>query len=156
MTFNKPDNQCLQMKRDFRFFRFLDDKDVEDLSPYFKCHSVQSGENLWVEGDDSDFVAFIVNGRIEGKKETEFRGKQVVVGVYGSDSLVGMISLLSGEFRPITATALEESKVLLLSKNDFDEITVRYPVLAGRLMKGMLFSLSMRLRQSYERLAAIF
>lgn len=153
---NKHDSQCLQMKRDFRFFRFLDDKDVEDLSPYFKCHSAQAGENLWVEGDDSDFVAFIISGKIEGKKQTEFRGKQLVVGVYGVDSLAGMISILSGEPRPVTATALEESRMLLLSKRDFDEITQRYPVLAGRLMKGMLFSLSLRLRQSYERLASIF
>lgn len=156
MIRKEPDNKCMQMKREFRFFRFLDDKDVEDLSPYFKCHCVQAGENLWAEGDDSDFVAFLVSGRIEGKKQTEFRGKQVVVGVYSADSLVGMISLLSGEPRPVTATALEESRMLLLSKNDFDEINKRYPILGGRLMKGMLFSLSMRLRQSYERLASIF
>lgn len=156
MILVEPDDECVRMKQEFRFFHFLDDKDVEILSPYFQCRRLQAGENLWVEGDVSNFVAFIVNGRIETKKETEFRGKQVVVGVYSHESLIGIVSILSSEPRPITATALEESHLLLLHKEKFDEINQRYPDLGGRLMKGMLFCLSMRLRQSYERLAAIF
>lgn len=156
MILEAPEDLCLQMKRDFRFFSFLDDKDVAQLSPYFECRSYQQGDDIWVEGDNSQFIAFIVDGRVETKKETEFRGKQVVVGVYRKESLIGILSLLSNEPRPVTATALEDCHALLLQKERFDEINERYPELGGRLMKGMLFSLSMRLRQSYERLAAIF
>ncbi len=150
------DDKCVQTKRDFRFFHFLDERDVELISPYLKCCCLKKGEILWSEGDGSRFVAFIVDGRIEGKKETEFRNKQVVVGVYGKESLLGIFSLLSDEPRPVTAAALEDSRALLLSHEHFNEINTRYPALGGRLMQGMLYCLSMRLRQSYERLAAIF
>lgn len=150
------EDQCVQMKHDFQFFHFLDQSDIELLTPYFTCRCLSVGENLWLEGDSSKFVAFIVTGRIEGKKETEFRNKQVVVGVFGKESLLGIFSILSDEERPITATALEESRVLLLDKKGFDEINKLYPELGGRLMKGMLFCVTMRLRQSYQRLAAIF
>lgn len=156
MILEAPEDLCLQMKRDFRFFSFLDQEDVARLSPYFECRSYQKGDDVWVEGGDSQFIAFIVSGRVETKKETEFRGKQVVVGVYRKESLIGILSLLSSEPRPVTATALEDCHVLLLHKERFDAINDLYPELGGRLMKGMLFSLSMRLRQSYERLAAIF
>lgn len=156
MILEPPEDICVQMKRDFRFFSFLDAEDIARLSPYFECRSYQQGQNLWLEGDDSQFIAFVVTGRIETKKGTEFRGKQVVVGVYHKESLVGILSLLSNERRPVTATALEPCHVLLLHKDRFEEINERFPALGGRLMKGMLFSLSMRLRQSYERLAAIF
>jgi len=156
MTAAPPEDQCVQMKQDFQFFHFLDQRDVDHLTPYFTCRCLNAGDDLWKEGDDSKFVAFIVSGRIEGKKETEFRNKQVVVGVFGKESLLGIFSILSDETRPITATALEESRVLLLDKNGFDEINRRYPELGGRLMKGMLFCVTMRLRQSYQRLAAIF
>ena len=156
MILAAPEDKCLRMKRDFRFFHFLDEQDVSLLAPYFECRKLQEGDNLWCEGDDSRFVAFIVDGRIETKKETEFRGKQVVVGVYSHESLIGIVSILSNEPRPVTATALQESHLLLLQKDKFDEINQRYPALGGKLMKGMLFCLSMRLRQSYERLAAIF
>ncbi|EAT17201.1 Crp/Fnr family transcriptional regulator [Desulfuromonas acetoxidans] len=156
MILATPDDQCLRMKREFRFFHFLDEQDVSLLSPYFECRKLQQGDNLWLEGDRSSFVAFIVDGRIETKKETEFRGKQVVVGVYSHESLIGIVSILSNEPRPVTATALEESHLLLLHKAKFDEINQNYPELGGKLMKGMLFCLSMRLRQSYERLASIF
>ena len=149
-------DQCSQMKRDFHFFHFLDEKDVELLNQYFSCCTLQAGDNLWVEGDQSQFVAFIVSGRIEGKKETAFRNKQVIVGVFGKESLIGTFSILGDDTRPITATALEESRLLLLYKKDFDEINENYPELGGRLLKGMLLCVTTRLSQSYKRLAAIF
>jgi CRP-like cAMP-binding protein len=150
------EDQCLQMKRDFRFFHFLTEEDIRQLQKFFKCRSYAPGEDLWREGDSSYFIAFITHGRVETKKETEFKGKQVVVGVYGIESLIGIVSLLSKEKRPVTATALEECSVLMLDQESFDTLNREQPELSNRLMKGMLFCLSMRLKQSYERLAAIF
>jgi len=150
------EDQCMQMKRDFRFFHFLTEEDIEQLRGFFKCSSYAAGEDIWTEGDTSYFIAFITRGRVETKKETEFKGKQVVVGVYGPESLIGIVSLLSREKRPVTATALEECSVLILEQESFDTLNRDYPELSNRLMKGMLFCLSMRLKQSYERLAAIF
>jgi CRP-like cAMP-binding protein len=150
------EDQCLQMKRDFRFFHFLTEEDIQQLQKFFKCSSYSAGEDVWREGDSSYFIAFITRGRVETKKETEFKGKQVVVGVYGPESLIGIVSLLSKEERPVTATALEESSVLILEQSAFDTLNQEQPELSNRLMKGMLFCLSMRLKQSYERLAAIF
>lgn len=150
------EDKCVQMKRDFRFFHFLTEEDITQLQQFFKCHCYSPGEDLWREGDSSYFIAFITRGRVETKKETEFKGKQVVVGVYGIESLIGIVSLLSNEKRPVTATALEESCVLILEQQSFDTLNLEHPELANRLMKGMLFCLSMRLKQSYERLAAIF
>ncbi len=156
MRCKETEDTCLQMKRGFRFFHFLDENDIRELEPYFSCRYLKTGEDLWQEGEKGDFAAFIVSGKIQSSKATEFPGRQVVVGVYGHESLIGIIGLLFGESRPVTATAIEDSRVLLLNRDDFDEINRRNPELGGRLMKGMLFSLTMRLRQSYERLAAIF
>ncbi|MDY0185376.1 MAG: cyclic nucleotide-binding domain-containing protein [Desulfuromonadaceae bacterium] len=150
------EDQCAQMKRDFRFFHFLTEADIAQLQEFFKCRSYAAGEDLWREGDLSSFIAFITRGRVETKIETEFKGKQVVVGVYGPESLIGIVSLLSNETRPVTATALEPCCVLILEQECFDTLNGKNPELGNRLMKGMLFSLSMRLKQSYERLAAIF
>ncbi|MFO7830982.1 MAG: cyclic nucleotide-binding domain-containing protein [Desulfuromonadaceae bacterium] len=150
------EDHCLQMKRDFRFFHFLTEEDITQLQEFFKCRSYATGEDLWREGDSSTFIAFITQGRVETKKETEFKGKQVVVGVYGPESLIGIVSLLSREERPVTATALEDVSVLILEQSSFDILNRQHPELSNRLMKGMLFCLSMRLKQSYERLAAIF
>ncbi len=150
------EDQCSQMKRDFRFFHFLTEEDIAQLQTFFKCNSYAAGEDLWREGDSSYFIAFITKGRVETKKETEFKGKQLVVGVYGPESLIGIVSLLSKEPRPVTAAALEPCSVLILEQESFDTLNQKNPELGNRLMKGMLFSLSMRLKQSYERLAAIF
>ena len=150
------DEQCLQIKRAFRFFHSLEEADCMQLAEYFECRCLAAGEELWREGERSHYVAFIVTGRIETQKETAFRGKQVVVGVYGQESLVGIVSILTDEPRPVTAKALEACQLLLLSRAAFDRINREEPQLGNRLLKGMLFCLSTRLKQSYERLAAIF
>jgi CRP-like cAMP-binding protein len=144
------------MKTELTSFRFLSDQDVPILAPFFDCRQVQGGETLWHEGDPCDFVAFIVEGKIDLKKETEFAGKQVIVGVYGKGNVVGEMCLLDRTPRAVTAVALEDCSLLLLTRENFDRILQAHPLLGIRLLKGMLLAVSIRLRKSFERLASIF
>jgi len=144
------------MKKDFRFFSFLSDDDVRQLSPYFDCRQAASGETLWKEGEEEDYVVFIVSGRIEVRKSTEFRGKQVVVGLYGKGSLVGELCILNNIKRAVTAVVTEDADLLILSHEDLEAIIRENPALGAKLLKGMLYAVSLRLRKSFDRLAAIF
>lgn len=151
-----PSNVCQCMKEDFRFFNFLDQEELKVLQPYFTCAKAQSGDVLWEEGAECQFVAFILDGRVEAKKNTEFPGKQVIVGVYGKGSLVGVLCILDSSPRAVTARALEETDLLLLYKDRFDALLTEHPDIGCRLLRGMLLAVSLRLRQSFERLSSVF
>lgn len=150
------DEQCLLLKRQLRFFHFLAEEDMPLLADFFDCRQVPAGEILWQEGEPGDYEAFIVEGRVEVKKDTEFAGKQVVVGVYSPGTVVGELCLLDKKPRAVTAVALEDCGLLILTRQRLEALLEEHPRVGVKLLKGMLFAVSIRLRKSFERLASIF
>ncbi len=147
---------CAKMKLDFRFFRYLDEVEKSIAGQYLECCEIAAGTVLWDEGDVSNGAAFVVEGKIEVKKETEFKGKHVIVGIYGEGSVVGELCLFTEDKRAVTATALTDAWLLRLSAERFELLLEEHPAVGGKLLKGMFLAVSRRLRKSFERLAAIF
>lgn len=147
---------CIRMKKDLSLFHFMSEDDLMKISGYFECRQVPAGQTLWREGDACGNVAFIVSGRVEVKKQTEFKGKEVVIGVYSKGAIAGELCVLDGSPRAVTAVALDDVSLLLLSREDFENMLNKYPRLGVKLLKDMLFAVSTRLKKSFDRLAAIF
>ena len=137
-------------------FSFLCRENVEELAGFFQHKALKSGETLWEEGDDCDYVAIINSGRVEVKKNTEFKGKYVIVGIYNQGAVVGALCILDGSPRAVTAVALEDVSLMVITQEDFDRLIEQKPELGIKLLKGMLLSVSIRLRKSFERLAKFF
>ncbi len=153
----KADNElCACMQGQHHIFNYINADQLDELSKFFKCRSVPAGEDLWKEGDPCDYAAFIVSGRVEVKKQTEFKGRHVIVGIYSRGAVVGALCILDGTLRSITATAMEDVTIAAISREDFETLINTKPELGSKLMKGMLLSLSIRLRKSFERLASFF
>lgn len=151
-----PEEVCHRMKRELGYFSFLSEEDFSAIGEFFQCRQVDAGEILWKEGDPCDYLAFIVEGRLEIKKETEFEGKEVVLAVYSDGAVAGELCFLDGSSRAVTALALEPTSLLILSRDRFAQLTQEHPALGVKLLKGMLLAVSTRLRKSFERLAVIF
>ena len=147
---------CTCMKDELSAFCYMDSDNAKILSGYFECRNVKAGETLWKEGDSCDYVAFITSGRLEVKKETEFEGKRVIVGIYAKGAFVGELCILDGSPRALTAVAQEDLSLVVITQKSFNELVNKYPELGVQLLKGMLLSVSKRLRKSFGRLAAIF
>ena len=88
----------------------LSDEDLKNLSAFFESKYIPAGETLWKEEDPFDYVAFIVSGRVEIKKETEYKGKNVIVGIYSK----GALCILDDSLRKVTAVALEDVSLAII------------------------------------------
>jgi CRP/FNR family cyclic AMP-dependent transcriptional regulator len=153
---NCSERLCLKMKRELGFFSFLSETDLEEVSPYFNCRMVKPGQCVWESGDPCDYVAFIVTGRVQIKVDTEFPGKQVVVGVFSRGAAIGVSCAVSRKLRTSTAQAMEETGLILITNENFDKLIDRHPRLGVKLLEGMLLSETTRLHKAYARLASIF
>jgi len=153
---NCSERLCQKMKQELGFFRFLSEGDLEEVSPYFNCRVVKSGQSVWKSGDPCDYVAFIVSGRVQIKVDTEFPGKQVVVGVFGRGAAIGVSCAVSRTSRTSTAQAMENTGLILVTNMNFDLLIDRHPRLGVKLLEGMLLSETTRLHKAYARLASIF
>jgi CRP-like cAMP-binding protein len=137
-------------------FSFLCTDEFRKLSGFFKQKNVVAGEKLWAEKDPCDYTAIIVSGRVEVMKATEFGGQRVAVGIYSRGAIIGELCILDNSPREVTAVALEDVSIILITKNNFDKLIDEYPKLGAQLMKGMLFSVSKRLNGCYNRLVSLF
>jgi len=151
----KAEDLCSRIKKEWSF-QFLDENDAAILVDYLDCRQATAGETLWREGDGCGELVFIVNGRLEVSKQTEFEGKNVIVGVHGAGSFVGELCILKSMPRIVTAVALTESELLTLSTDNFNRLTEQHPELGVRLLKGMLATVSTRLSKAFGRLVSIF
>ena len=142
--------------KDLKPFRFLSDDEKLLLLDHLECRSLPAGEVLWKEGAPSDSLVFIIHGQINMKKQTEFPGKEIIIGAYTAGSILGAASFLDSSPRPWTAKAYVDTQLGVLSRENFDHIVKNHPTLSLNLFKGMILTLSSRLRQSFERLSSIF
>jgi CRP-like cAMP-binding protein len=153
---NCSERLCQKMKRELGFFSFLSEADLEEVSQYFNCRKVKSGDNVWTSGDTSDFVAFIVSGQVQIKVNTEFPGKQVVVGVFSRGAAIGVNCTVVEEPRNSTARAMDDTGLILITRENFGRLIDEHPRIGVKLLQGMLLSETTRLHKAYARLASIF
>ena len=147
---------CKKMKRELGFFSFLSEGDLEAVSVYFNCRTVAARTNIWNAGDSSDYIAFIISGRVQIKVDTEFPGKQVVVGVFSRGSVIGSSCAVDTAPRYTTATVMEDAGLVLITHDNFKRLIDDCPRVGTKLLRGMLLSESSRLQKAYMRLASIF
>ena len=137
-------------------FYNMTEADMFALMQYFDYRHFCAGETLWQEGDDSAFAGFIVSGRIQIKKNTEFAGKQMLVGVYSQGTIIGELGLMEDDRRTVSAAALEDGVLITLNRDSFEKLIAEHPELGVKLLKSMFLAVSVRLSKSFDRLAAIF
>lgn len=89
------------------------------------------------------------NLEVEIKKETEFEGREllIVVGIYSK----GALCILDDSLRTVTAEALEDVTLAIITQKNLDILIDINPKFGAKLLKGMLLTVSIRLRKSFDR-----
>lgn len=136
-------------------FGLLDEGDIEKIAPFFELKNYSAGTQIFREGEAGDFIGFVVSGKIEVKKQTEFKGNQVIIALLGSGALFGEMSIFEQQ-RSATVETVEDSVILVLRNSGLDAITQQYPHIGIKLLKGFIRILALRLRKVTERLTTIF
>lgn len=130
----------------------------EDLPQFFDIKNIPKDMPIFTEGAPADFMAFILRGSVEIKKETEFKGKNVVLSILHSGNFLGeMIICGDGKtHRTTTATALEDTQLAILSYTRVCNLISKHPELGFKFCKHILLEITRRLMASNERLTAVF
>jgi CRP-like cAMP-binding protein len=144
------------MKEVFKFFKSLSNDEIEAFLGYCENRQVDGGEILWHEGDNDNYAAFVVSGRVGIKKRTEFEGKYMIVGTFARGTVVGELCLLSDNARSVTAEVLEPADIVILSSMNFEILMAERPMLGLKFLRHIFLVISKRLQRSTDRIAKIF
>ncbi|MBI5676632.1 MAG: cyclic nucleotide-binding domain-containing protein [Nitrospirae bacterium] len=134
----------------------LSDEELNQLAPSFELLHFPAGSIVFKEGDSGNFLGFIVCGKLEVRKQTEFKGRQVVLALLTKGSFVGELNFFDERPRSATVFVTEDSDLLILRRGAFDDFVQKYPYVGIKVLQGLNRVLSIRLRKAVERFAEIF
>ncbi|MBF0291254.1 MAG: cyclic nucleotide-binding domain-containing protein [Nitrospinae bacterium] len=136
-------------------FDQLDSDEIDMLSRHIFHRQVSAGTTLCKEGSAGDSLFYIINGRIEIKKES-VDGRQAILARFGKGSSVGEMSLVEDSPRSATATAIEDVEILILTRSGFETLLTTHPQIGVKVLRNVAKSLSKRLRFTSGRFADVF
>ncbi|HMM34688.1 MAG TPA: cyclic nucleotide-binding domain-containing protein, partial [Thermoanaerobaculia bacterium] len=97
---------------------------------------VPAGETVFRRGEPGDAMFVVSAGRLRVTGTTP-SGAEVALGEIGPGEWTGEMALLTGQSRSATLTAIEESVLVRLPREGWDELARRYPAVASRLTEAI-------------------
>ena len=111
--------------------------------------AIDAGTQIFHEGEDADGAYLVVEGRVEVRRRTPRGGVDIAVLTDGD--VLGEMALLSDGKRSADAVAIAPTRLLLITRDEFDErVTAMDPV-----MRQIARILVRRLREANDRLAKL-
>lgn len=122
-------------------------KEIETLSNYLRAYKARQGSVIFSEGEKGQFMCVVIEGRVDILKENPQREAKKVAVVRRGKSM-GEMSILDELPYSATATAAEDTTLLMLTKMNFEKLSKEYPVLSNILLRQLARLMSLRLRQT--------
>lgn len=76
---------------------------------------------IFTEGNHPQYLFYVVKGKVKAFKTSEY-GKELTVGLYAAGDFIGYTALLEESTYRVTAEALEETEVAIISRKDFFDL----------------------------------
>lgn len=128
-------------------FSSLNEKELNELASLFNEHKTVANENIFWEGDPSEWFYIIARGQIKVTKLSS-QGKEMIIAFFGSGEMFGEVAVFEDKPYPASAQAVPETVLLGIRKTDFIAFLLKHPAITLKII-GIL---SGRLREAQNRL----
>ena len=149
MSINKDD--YLEDIKSVPIFRNLNDDDIRKILKLAFVKEYGAGFHLFREGMKGGIMYVVLRGQAEIYINDSLKGKKVIATI-GYNSYIGEMSLIEERARSASCRLIKPSMMLVITKKCFDEIQQHYPDIGMKILKGILSTVSERLRKCNEKL----
>ena len=141
------DMKKIQFLRSVSLFAEMDGSDLYWISTILKVKEYGKNEILYRQGEHGDSIGLIESGRV---RETSEKTRNHSLGVLKEGECFGELSIFDkGSKWHATGEALEETTILMIRQNDFQELLLARPSLGIALSKRVIS----RLRTAIKKVA---
>ena len=123
-------------------FADLSEKELSFLAERSVPNDLTAGQVVFSEGEPCEGLYVVESGAVKIFK-TSASGREQVLAVEGPGGSVAELPVFDGGAYPASAIALNEARLLFVSKRDFQALCVEHPAVALKVLKV----LGARLRQ---------
>lgn len=129
--------------RNVSIFEELPERDLEKIANLGTRKTFSKGNVILMEDEIGSALFIIINGKVKVSRLDE-TGKEVILSILGPGEVFGEMSLLDGMKRSATVSALTDTEVLIIYRDDFLNLLSKYPQIAISLLR----ELAQRLRKA--------
>lgn len=131
--------------RDLPLLARLPDQDLKAFAARGRVRRFNTGVTLFHEGDPGDAIYVVVDGRLRMSRISN-SGVEATLALIGPGDCTGELALFDGRPRSATATAMQPTRVFVVSREDFVNWVRERPAAALALLE----TLSLRIRRTNE------
>ena len=136
-------------------FNFLSSQEIEELCSYLELREWQPDAVVMKQGANENYVGFLLDGKMAVKKKKGDWGKNIIIALLEEGAMVGEGAFIESGPRSNDVIAIEPCRLLTLTSPKMEELIKQNPLLAVKLMKRMLFIMSIRLRKASDRISEL-
>lgn len=115
-------------------FAALDDQELSSLAARSGIRSYSQGETLFSEGDACQGLFIVVTGRVRVFK-TSAGGREQVLAMEGPGASVAELPVFDGGKYPASASAVENTEALFISRLDLRAICLENPEVSLKMLQ---------------------
>lgn len=131
-------------------FGGLSPDEIDEISRYLKEKVVNKKEVIFSEGDSSEYLYIVGEGRVKITKLSQ-EGRELIIEIIPPFQMFGGVAVIRGFPYPANAVAMEEGKVFMLKRRDLLHLLDSYP----QLMYNLALEVGERVKGSHEMLKNI-
>ncbi|MGK9367657.1 Crp/Fnr family transcriptional regulator [Melioribacter sp. Ez-97] len=115
------------------------------------ARKIYSKNEVILKEDESGTALFIIlSGKVKVSRTSE-DGKEVILSILSENDFFGEMAILDGQTRSATVTAIEDSEIFIIQRNDFIELLKEHHDVALALLE----ELTRRLRSADVKIKAL-
>ncbi len=136
--------------RKIPLFSSLKEEELDALKKVTHTKNFPKDKIILLEDEEGDTLFIILSGQVKVTSFSE-SGKEVIFSLLGAGDFFGDLSLLDGKPRSASVISIEDSRIQLIRRSDFNQLIQEYPTIALKLME----ELALRLRKADERIESL-
>ncbi|MBA3394874.1 MAG: cyclic nucleotide-binding domain-containing protein [Deltaproteobacteria bacterium] len=140
-------SQKLDVLKAMQMFRYLSYKELVRVSNIAEVIECKADQVVFSAGQPGDAMYVVLSGKVRLSKA------ETAVAELGTGMHFGEMSLVDRSVRSLTATALEPTTLVAITRKEFYEIIKREPALATKMLWSFVQVLGQRLRKTTNDLS---
>lgn len=140
----------LNILKSIPLFSELSEKDLERVIQAANRQRYHKENLILIEEEVGSSMFVILEGRVKISRISD-DGREVILAILSEGDFFGEMSLLDGQTRSANVTAIDESELLVIRREEFLQILHDYPQIAINLLK----ELAQRIRKGDEHIKSL-
>lgn len=138
------------MLSEVSLFADLSDDDLAAMSQLASVKTYPKNTIIITEGDSSDSLYGVLSGKVKVYLSDD-EGKEIIINILTKGDYFGELALIDEAPRSASVMTSEETRLIAISKQSFEDCLAAHPSIALRVIKG----LSARLRNLTENVKSL-